>query len=208
MPWITPTTKATGDPINWVDWVDRVIGNVNELRYRPADGMGGLSWPASSGYVTGSTGTALIAPMTVHHQVEGLNGYNSIGTIAGDKEYHDFTVPKGYSGIWRFVPIVSSYTGPSQHNLMWTLNSTLPSTGFPVSGVYSSQETMSYQWSYLWCLSNMTNTSGTRNVQGVLTERFSSGDTIRFYVAARRNALALAIAGFGRFYAQFLGTTA
>lgn len=207
MPWITPSTKATGDPIGWVDWVDGIVANVRELQYRQADGMAGLTWPVTLDASTGSTGTALVVKFNVHHQVEGLNGYASVGTIAGSSYDHDFTIPKGYSGVWRFVVITETAGGPSQHNLMWLLNTTANSTGYPAIGVTSTAETLSYQWSYLWGLSNGTNTSGVRHAQGVLTERFTSGDTVRFYVAARPNALNIA-AQTGRFYAQFLGSTA
>lgn len=212
MPWITPSARNTGDWISYTDWVDQAIGNVRELYYRQADGFGGIM-PSPSTSV--AVGRVLFRDMR-SIEVGGLEDWTALDTIQdegnpgpapGGGPGPVFTIPKGYSGIWagRFVAGTTMATYGNMR-LMWSLNSTQYSTGYPTPSTAEYND-----WSYRWCVaSGITYPSGDFGIPGGIIEKFTSGDKIRVYT------ICFATAGNhgslngtqSRAYFHFLGTTA
>lgn len=191
-----------------------MVLNVNELFHRHADSFGSI-------LTTPTTYVAKNTPLRREMRAVELGGqedWTSLDTVedSGGGPYGGgpgpaFTIPKGYSGLWRFT-----VTGGSTLSLagcvqtMWSLNSTQTSTGFPAS---STTETA---WTYQWCVASACIYPDGYLIepQGVVVDRFSSGDELRFYTVARYPSGSTVSPNHGggaghlaRVWAQFLGTT-
>lgn len=202
MTWIRPSTKATGDKVGFNDLAE-AVANVRELLFRHADGAGGVHF-AENDTCTGSQ----IMRRLFHHQVEGLNGFNTVGTQTWPvAESHPFTIPSGYSGIWRLMVASASTMGFANqvNTAFWSVNSTWGS-----SGLTQISTGIDWVWTGKWAMGQAPhNLTGTRVVYGNIVDRFTSGDTIRIYSASRANYAVTTKWQFrSRWYMTFLGTTA
>ncbi len=150
----------------------------------------------------------------------GIEDWTSLDTVEGDSAAvigggpgDHFTIPKGMSGLWRFAGVGgSTITAPVTVQLMWSFNSTFSST----AAVFPAMTTTPDAWTYQWCMGSMATYGSGYSVEpaGVVVDRFSSGDKIRFYTVARVHAGSTVVlnhgAGLGgkaRMWCQFLGTT-
>lgn len=217
MTWTTPSTKSTGARIGYTDWVDEVVHNINELYHRRADSMA-CSLPGPS---TGSVNRNTVRTREMRTvEMGGIEDWTSLDTIEADSSVpayggpgEAFTVPKAMSGLWRFSVVGgATISGPCTLAVMWSFNSTQDESDY-----YSAFETTTSPsaWTYQWCAGSMAtyNTGLQVEPSGIVLDRFSSGDTLRFYTVARLPASTFNVthsAGLGqraRLWAQFLGTT-
>lgn len=214
MTWITPSTAPADGRIGYTDWVDQVVNNVNELYYRRADSMAS-QLPQSS--TSGVAGNLTLYREMRSIEIGGIDDWTALDTVEGDSSItagggpgEAFTIPKGMSGLWRFSVCGGSDISTSGTiQTMWSYNSTQTSTGMP------AMTTSPSAWTYQWCAASM-GAVGAAHVEpaGLIVDRFSSGDQIRFYTVARLPSGSTVSVShddfFGihaRVWAQFLGTT-
>lgn len=214
MTWVTPSTAPADGRIGYTRFVDEIVNNVNELYHRRADTLSSIFPSASTGTVAANV--ALAREMR-SIEIGGIDDWTSLDTIEGEASVNAgggpgvaFTIPKGMSGLWRFVAVGgSTISAAATVQVMWSYNSTQTSTGF------TAHSTDPAAWTYQWCMGSMGLFSGTHvDPSGLMIDRFSSGDKLRFYTVARlptgstynlTHGSGLGI--FARVWAQFLGTT-
>lgn len=216
MTWITPSTAPSDGRLDYQTWVDDVVLNVNELYHRKADSLGAHLEAASSAEV--AKNVALVRQMRTV-EIGGIDDWTSLDTIEGDAVTSPagggpgvaFTIPKGMSGLWRFTGVGGSTSSTDcTVQLMWSHNSTQTSTGF------EAMTTAPANWTYQWCMGSMASYQCTNIAPaGLVIDRFSSGDKVRFYTVARMPSGSTTTIThgdrsgiFARLWAQFLGTTA
>ena len=215
MTWTTPTTASTGTEIRYTRWVDHVLANVQELAYRKAGGFGSILLAASTS--AAAENTPLGREMRAV-ELGGQEDHTTLDTVAAQTVHpfgggpgEQFTVPRGMTGLWRFVVAGGSTTSANcTVQVMWQVDAVTGSTSHPAGSSSPAA------WTYQWCVAASPIYPNGYDIEpsGVIVDRFSSGDKVSFYTVAVLPSGSTVSLTHGakngykaRVWACFLGTT-